>query len=1033
MSKKGQEIVLEKEIKKLSINQNKVEMPKKIINKMPYPRNKISFPNNKRNRIQINTREDAFFEKKSFNNELKPYSQNLELKEKEKEKENIENESNKNNFDNKETNENTDNEEQYYIEENATNEKPPNAIEINDLIGEKCPIEIDILSINFNNYEPSKTSSKPMGLIRAYGANTYQGLVRNYNEDRVSIIINMAKPKNYGKNYWPKTSFFGIYDGHGGNQCSEFLRDSLHKLILNDVNYPENVELAIKNGFKNAEKNFLNTYALDPNDPNNILDRSGSCAVIILIVDYKIYVANVGDSRALFSENFGKNYVEITEDHKPNNPKEKIRIIKSGGQVYQSQTVINGTEKESLNGQILFGPYRVLPGRLSVSRTIGDVEAKNENFGGNPNVIICDPDIFIYDLKKNKIDFFIMGCDGIFDQMSNEEIMDCAWMVLKNKTNMNENSKNNDEENEENNDDSDNIEYNFENYSIHEKCGVIVDFIIKASMVRKSFDNVTCLMIALNDFTNLEEKVEEKPNNLPSTENENSNTNSTLNTNNNNINNHIICKPKNSTRIISKRKNEIIRPKETKLSANHLLSSHPIIDDKDNNKENRELIRNNVKENIKLANFMNAKNYKINSDNYPKTYRNTRTEFKNNNNYSTSTHTNIMNNNKIYIRKRKERNLQKKKTNKTEITVNTDNNTSNIIIKKILNQSEYQEGKKPEKTDTTDINNNINNNTENKTERQIDNNNDNKIEKENNENKTENNVNNNLENNKDIQNKEKEKEKLNISEKSHHDNSPKKTKNNNSNTNSNSNNLINKLKHNKITKVPLELNSQIITNKNNWNSINVHLYYSNTGPNNFKKLPNIKTTSIGNLSNVNSNTNHTSSVSVTNNLNYHLKPKRIKNFTKPKTFRYSNNALNSYKRSLNKNLFNGSKTHYSSNTHNISDNNHRLYSSSNYSNSIGFRNKNRGSMSSRKKKYSYHQIIKTLSMNSDNNLQTKVNKLSNSKISYSKEKDIHSFLYKNKTNIKTNPNEVGEKKLTSNKYSKLSTKAEDNKKYKKIQ
>ena len=80
---------------------------------------------------------------------------------------------------------------------------------------------------------------------------------------------------------------------------------------------------------------------------------------------------------------------------------------------------------------------------------------------------------------------------------------------------------------------------------------------------------------------------------------------------------------------------------------------------------------------------------------------------------------------------------------------------------------------------------------------------------------------------------------------------------------------------------------------------------------------------------------------------------------------------NTYKRSLNKNLFNGSKTNYSSHTHNISDNSHRLYSSSNYSNSIGFRNKNRGSMSSKKKKFSYHQIIKTLSMNSDNNLQSK--------------------------------------------------------------
>lgn len=27
---------------------------------------------------------------------------------------------------------------------------------------------------------------------------------------------------------WPKCSFFGIYDGHGGSKCPEFLRDYLH-------------------------------------------------------------------------------------------------------------------------------------------------------------------------------------------------------------------------------------------------------------------------------------------------------------------------------------------------------------------------------------------------------------------------------------------------------------------------------------------------------------------------------------------------------------------------------------------------------------------------------------------------------------------------------------------------------------------------------------------------------------------------------------------------------------------------------------
>jgi len=42
---------------------------------------------------------------------------------------------------------------------------------------------------------------------------------RNYNEDRVAIILNIMRPKSKeGKiDVWPKCSFFGIYDGHGGN------------------------------------------------------------------------------------------------------------------------------------------------------------------------------------------------------------------------------------------------------------------------------------------------------------------------------------------------------------------------------------------------------------------------------------------------------------------------------------------------------------------------------------------------------------------------------------------------------------------------------------------------------------------------------------------------------------------------------------------------------------------------------------------------------------------------------------------------
>ncbi len=74
-------------------------------------------------------------------------------------------------------------------------------------------------------YEPSKYASKKNGVVSSYAANTHQGIVRNYNEDRVSIILNIIKPKFKDIENWPRCSFFGIYDGHGGAACADYLRD----------------------------------------------------------------------------------------------------------------------------------------------------------------------------------------------------------------------------------------------------------------------------------------------------------------------------------------------------------------------------------------------------------------------------------------------------------------------------------------------------------------------------------------------------------------------------------------------------------------------------------------------------------------------------------------------------------------------------------------------------------------------------------------------------------------------------------------
>jgi protein phosphatase 2C family protein 2/3 len=68
----------------------------------------------------------------------------------------------------------------------------------------------------------------------------------------------------------------------------------------------------------------------------------------------------------------------------------------------------------------------VFPGRLSVSRTIGDIEAKDERYGGNPAVVIPTPEIRALKIKDN-YDFIVIGCDGVFEKMDNQDLLEQVW------------------------------------------------------------------------------------------------------------------------------------------------------------------------------------------------------------------------------------------------------------------------------------------------------------------------------------------------------------------------------------------------------------------------------------------------------------------------------------------------------------------------------------------------------------------------------------------------------------------------------
>ena len=54
--------------------------------------------------------------------------------------------------------------------------------------------EMKLSHVQLPNFESTKFSVKENGVVKAYAANTNQGIVRDYNEDRVSIVLNMQKP-----------------------------------------------------------------------------------------------------------------------------------------------------------------------------------------------------------------------------------------------------------------------------------------------------------------------------------------------------------------------------------------------------------------------------------------------------------------------------------------------------------------------------------------------------------------------------------------------------------------------------------------------------------------------------------------------------------------------------------------------------------------------------------------------------------------------------------------------------------------------
>ena len=223
--------------------------------------------------------------------------------------------------------------------------------------------------------------------------------LRSKNEDEIDIVFNY----NGNNKNIKKLNYYGIYDGHGGDIISKFIKNKLSNYFTNiKCNYdPSKTKLT--NAYINTVYDSMQKKIVDLKLSSR---DTGSTALVVLQYEKsnvfsQLKIINLGDCRAVLCKENNLGHA-LTKDHKPMAYDENIRILKLNGIIVHDKN-----DDPRING-------------LSVSRAFGDVEATPE--------VTHMPEIFDYELStKNGIikdKFLILGCDGVWDVLSCQDATD---------------------------------------------------------------------------------------------------------------------------------------------------------------------------------------------------------------------------------------------------------------------------------------------------------------------------------------------------------------------------------------------------------------------------------------------------------------------------------------------------------------------------------------------------------------------------------------------------------------------------------
>ncbi|ONM58723.1 putative protein phosphatase 2C 1 [Zea mays] len=206
----------------------------------------------------------------------------------------------------------------------------------------------------------------------------------------------------------------GVFDGHGphGHLVARRVRDAMPLKLMSAVRASKaGLDMpaaawrkAFARAYKTMDKDLRSHATLD-------CFCSGSTAVTVLKLGSDLYMANIGDSRAVLGSRDGGDggmvALQLTIDLKPDVPSEAERIKKCRGRVFALQD-----EPEVPR---VWLPFDDAPG-LAMARAFGDFCLKD--YG-----VISVPEFFHWSLTE-KDQFVILASDGVWDVLRDNMSLD---------------------------------------------------------------------------------------------------------------------------------------------------------------------------------------------------------------------------------------------------------------------------------------------------------------------------------------------------------------------------------------------------------------------------------------------------------------------------------------------------------------------------------------------------------------------------------------------------------------------------------